>query len=654
MVQATIQQALKLAVQHHQSGRLQDAQTLYQQILAVQPNHADAMHLLGVIAHQRKQNQAALELIGKAITINPAVAIYHNNLGMVLKDLGRLDEAVKSYQKAAELKPDFDGALSNLGRLLTECGRLDQAIAALRKAIAINPGDFSTFNSLGIALRQQRKAEEAEKVFHAAIKLKPDYFEAYNNLGNALRDLRRLEDAAQAYRAALNIRDDLAETHNNLGTVLQAQGYVDRAIEEFRRAVEIKPDYTGAASNYLYNLYFHTSDAKTIYDEHARWNLRQARPLTELLKPHANDRNPDRRLRVGYASPDFREHCQSFFTVPLLSNHDHKQFEIYCYSDVISPDALTRRLRSYADVWRNTVGLKDQQTADLIQQDQIDILVDLAMHMADSTPLLFARKPAPIQVAWLAYPGTTGLTTMDYRLTDPRLDPPGLFDAFYSEKSFRLPDTFWCYDPLTDKPKVNELPALKNGFLTFGCLNNFCKLSSEVLKLWAKVLAVLPDSRLVLLAPLGAVREEVLAQLAQNGITPRRVEFTEFLPRGDYLKLFNRIDLMLDTFPYNGHTTSLDSFWMGVPVVTLVGPTVVGRAGLSQLHNLGLKELAAQTPEEFVEIAAKLAGDLPRLSELRQTLRQRMESSPLMDARRFAGNVESAYRDMWRKWCAAR
>jgi protein O-GlcNAc transferase len=652
MVNASIQQAYHLALEHHQSGRLKDARALYERILVQEPNHADALHLLGVIAHQTGQNQRAVELIGRAIAINSAAAMYHNNLGIAFKEIGQTESAIASYRNAIRLKPDFAAALYNLGKVLLEYGQLDQAIAALRASIQFQPNSAAAYNSLGIALRNQRKPEESVQAYQAALKIKPDYFEAQNNLGNALRDLRRMEDAAAAYRAALQIKPDLAETHNNLGTVLQAQGYIDQAIGEFRKAQELKPDYTGAASNLLYNLYFYASDPKTIYDEHVQWNQRQAQELKKFIKTHTNDQNPNRKLRIGYVSPDFREHCQSIFTVPLFLNHDHEQFEIYCYANVINPDALTRRLRGYADVWQSIVGLNHQQAADLIRKDQIDILVDLAMHMASSTPLLFATKPAPIQVAWLAYPGTTGLTTMDYRFTDPRLDPPGLDDAFYTEESIRLPDTFWCYDPLAATTEVKELPAIKNGYITFGCLNNFCKVNDGVLQLWARVLRGVPRSHLILLAPAGPVRQDVIAKLGQDGITAQRIEFVDFKPRADYLNLYNRIDLVLDTFPYNGHTTSLDSFWMGVPVVTLVGKTVVGRAGLSQLHNLDLKELAARTQEEYVEIALKLAGDLTRLRELRSKLRGRMKASPLMDAKRFAHNIESAYRDMWRKWCA--
>src|SRR5262249_31125231 len=281
-------------------------------------------------------------------------------------------------------------------------------------------------------------------------------------------------------------------------------------------------------------------------------------------------------------------------------------------------------------VWRSTVQLSDQQMAELIRSDGIDVSIDLELHAAHNRLLVFARKPAPVQVSWLGYPGTTGLPTIDYRLTDPYLDPPGLFDAFYSEESLRLPETFWCYNPPPDAVPVSALPALESGAITFGCLNNFCKVNDGCLSLWAEVLRAVPRSRLLLLAPPGQARDPVLSALGRGGIAAARVEFVDPRPRPEYLKLYHRIDLGLDPLPYNGHTTSLDAFWMGVPTLTLVGRTVVGRAGWSQLCNLGLKELAAETPGQFVALAARVAADLPRLQELRATLRQRMQQSPLM------------------------
>jgi predicted O-linked N-acetylglucosamine transferase (SPINDLY family) len=453
----------------------------------------------------------------------------------------------------------------------------------------------------------------------------------------------------------VRLNPDHAEAHANLGLGLMERGQLDEAIAEYRVALGLKPDSPDIHSNLVRVLHYHPGfDAQAILDECRRWNARHAEPLGIEIRPHANLADPERRLRVGYVSSEFRDHVDSFFTVPLLSNHDHREFEVFCYADVARPDALTGRLRGLADVWRDIAVLSDAQAADRIRNDQIDILVNLRVHTADNRLPIFARKPAPVQVTWLGYPGTTGLSTMDYRLTDPYLDPPGRFDAFYAEESVRLPDTFWCYDPLCDGPPVNELPALESGALTFGCLNAFSKINEGCLALWARVLHEVPGSRLMLLAPRGPARDRVLARLRQEGIDADRVRFVDKRSRAEYLKLYHQIDVCLDPLPYNGHTTSLDAFWMGVPTLTLPGGTAVGRAGWSQLCNLDLKDLAAETPEQFVDLAARVAGDLPRLQELRRTLRERMSASPLMDAGRFARNVESAYRAMWRRWCAGR
>jgi predicted O-linked N-acetylglucosamine transferase (SPINDLY family) len=435
--------------------------------------------------------------------------------------------------------------------------------------------------------------------------------------------------------------------------VLKDLGRLDEALRAYRAAHELDPADAQFHSNLLFLLHFHPGfNAGAIRAECRHWDEKHALPLRPTIRPHANLRDSERRLRVGYVSPFFRDHCQSFFTLPLLSHHDRRHFEIYCYANVHRPDPITKRVQSHADVWRDTVGLTDAALAEMVRGDRIDILIDLTMHMAYNRLLVFARKPAPVQVAWLAYPGTTGLSAIDYRLTDPYLDPPGQNDDDYAEQSIRLPDTFWCYDPLTDEPAVNDLPAARNGFVTFGCLNHFCKVNDGTLGLWARVLGAVPNSRLILLAPPGPAREHVLARLARDGIAGQRVEFVTRQGRQKYLAQYHRIDIALDPLPYNGHTTSLDAFWMGVPTVTLIGTTVAGRAGWSQLGNLDLKHLAAASPERFVQIATRLAQELSGLQNLRATLRQRISASPLMDAGRFARHVEQAYRQMWRRWCA--
>jgi predicted O-linked N-acetylglucosamine transferase (SPINDLY family) len=393
-------------------------------------------------------------------------------------------------------------------------------------------------------------------------------------------------------------------------------------------------------------------DARTLCEEHRRWDRNHAAPLARFIGPHLNDRSPDRRLRVGYVSPDFRHHPVGRFLLPLLESHDRRSFEIFGYASVDVPDTMTDRCRAHTDVWRNMLGSSDEQVARTIRQDRIDILVDLSVHMAKNRLLVFARKPAPVQVTYLAYCGTTGLSTIDYRLTDPYLDPPGQDEQIYTEQSVRLPETYWCYQPAIETPPVNALPALDVGHVSFGSLNNFCKVTPATLAAWGRLLQAVPQSRLLLHARSGSHRDRVRKFLAEQGVSPERLEFIDFQPMAEYFAAYQQIDVALDPFPYGGGTTTCDALWTGVPVVSLAGETAVGRGGLSILSNIGLPGLAARDPDEYVRIAAELALDLPRLTELRATLRQRMQSSPLMDAARFARGVEAAYREMWRRWCA--
>jgi protein O-GlcNAc transferase len=533
---------------------------------------------------------------------------------------------------------------------LQRAGRWPESVAALRRIIALRPDFLEGYFQLAGALRVMGAFDEAETVLKKAVTINPNHARTFFMLGDFWASLTEFRKAADALRRATELQPDFMAAWINLGTCWKNLGDFDRAMVCYDRALEIDPNSVPSHSNRLYALYFHPKyDNLKIHAEHVRWNGAQGEPLGKEIRPHGNERNPDRKIRVGYVGPDFRNHCQSFFTIPLLSNHDRGNFEIFAYADVSRPDEITRRIQKYCDQWRNIVGMNDEQVAQFIRGDEIDILVDLTMHMAGGRPLLFARKPAPVVVAWLAYPGTTGLKTVDYRLTDPYLDPVGFNDEFYSEKTIRLPHSFWCYDPLTDQPKVNELPALSNGYITFGCLNNFCKLNAPLLKRWAAVLRAVPDSRFVLLAPRGGSRQMVLQELK---VTADRVEFVDLRARPQYLSTYHRIDLGLDTFPYNGHTTSLDSLWMGVPVVSLMGHTAVSRAGFSQMSNLGLtSELIAQSEEGFVELVKSLANNLHRLRELRSTLRQRMVESPLMNGPLFASHVETVYRQIWRQWC---
>jgi predicted O-linked N-acetylglucosamine transferase (SPINDLY family) len=508
------------------------------------------------------------------------------------------------------------------------------AAGAFREALALSSPFPEAANNLGNALMMTGAYREALEAY-----LQADCPGAWINASVAARILGSTDLARDLLGRALEAEPDNPIAHVSLGNLLKDLGRVDLALSSYEAARLLNPSDPVALGNLAYLCAFAPGrDAQEILALNREWDHRHARGLAGPAPEPARGK----RLRIGYVSPDFRYHCQAFFTLPLFAHHDREAFELFAYASVPVPDAVTDRLRTLCDHWRDCAGLPDEAVADLIRRDGIDILVDLTMHMANGRPLLFARKPAPVQVAWLAYPGTTGLSAMDYRITDPYLDPPGLHGDWYSETSLRLPRTFWCYDPLAEGPEPDPLPALERGHVTFGCLNNFCKVNAGVLALWNQVLEAVPGSRLRLMAHPGSHRQSVLEAFSD----PTRIEFTPFLPRQDYLAQYRDIDLCLDTFPYNGHTTSLDAFWMGVPVVTRVGETVVGRAGWSQLNNLGLTELAAWSDEDFVAIAAALATDLPKLAGLRAGLRAQMEASPLMDAPKFAKDMEELYRKM--------
>jgi predicted O-linked N-acetylglucosamine transferase (SPINDLY family) len=576
----TDREAFELALSHYQAGRPYDAGLVLRQILLEQPDHADALHLAGVLEHRAGRSDEGAAFIRRAIAIAPNVPDYHNNLGLILAARGEVDEGTAALQKAIQLRPDFARAHNNLGSLYSEKRQWDPAISSFRTALALDP----------------------------------------------------------AY----------AEAESNLASALKETGDLDQAVERYRRAASFRGD-PKIGSNLVYLLYFHPQYGPAeVAEAHREWNRAFAAPLARAVRPHTNDRTPDRKLRVGYVSPDFRQHAVGRFIAPLFEHHNHEPFEIYCYSDVKWPDAMTRRLQGDADAWRDTGGMSDEQLAELVRSDRIDILIDLTMHMEGSRLLAFARKPAPVQITYLAYAGTTGLPTMDYRLSDPYLDPlNSAVNSHYSEKTLRL-RSYWCYESPAEAPAIVPPPAESVGHITFGCLNAFSKVSGPALDAWAGILARVPNARLILHSGEGSHRDRVVARFAGQSISPSRVEFVTRLSAERYFAQYNRIDIALDPFPYPGGTTSCDALWMGVPVVTLAGSTAVGRAGVSILSTIKLPELIACGAEEYGSIAVGLAADAERRAALRSGLRGIMKEAPLMDAAGFARDFEGILRAVWR------
>ncbi len=492
----------------------------------------------------------------------------------------------------------------------------------MRRALAINPNLPEIYNNLGNVLKDKGDPDQAIEIYRRAIALRPDHAKAYANLGSTARDKGEMGEAIAAYR---------------------------KSIECFKKANASGPNYAYTHGNLIYAMHYHSDyDAAAIAEEYRAWGKTHGEPLRKFIKPHGNDRNPDRKLRIGYVSPDLRWHSVGRNLLPLLHRHNREQFEIFCYAHVLRPDPLTRLLRDQCDQWRSIIGVPDEPVAEKIREDKIDILVDLALHSADNRLLVFAQKPAPVQLSYLGYCSSTGLDTIDYRLSDPHMDPEDFDLSVYTEKTIRLPRTYWCYQTLAQTPDATRKAGEP---ITFGCLNTFGKVSPEAKTLWARIMQSVSGSRLVLHAAVGTHRDIIRKFFESHGIDGTRVDFLPIQAYNDYLQSYGRIDVCLDPFPYGGGITTLDSLWQGVPVVTLSGGTAVGRGGRSILTNIGLPELVTYTQDDYLRVAVDLANDADRRAELRRTLRDRVKSSPIKDAPQFARDVEAAYRQMWRNWC---
>jgi protein O-GlcNAc transferase len=644
---------LQTARQHHQAGRLDQAEELYRRILAEQPDHAEVLYLLGLLHYQLNRYRQAGECFQRAADLNPALPGVYYNLGLSQSGLGETHAAIASYRKAISLKADYPQALNSLANLLRATGQIPEAIASYRKSLDLRPETPLVWSNLAIALQADGQSDAAIAAFEKALSLDPKLAEVHSNLGNVLWNQGKLVPAAAACQEAIRLRPELSEPHNNLGNILRDMGRMEESVAEYRQAVDLAPQDAAVHSNYIYAQHYRfDGEPQTLLHEHRIWNDRHAKPLSENILPHTNDRNADRTLRVGYVSADFRRHSVAYFLEKLFTHHDPRQVELFAYSDVAKEDDFTRNFQRIVRHWRAIRGIGDVSVAQQIRSDRIDILVDLSGHTAGNRLLLFAQKPAPIQVTYCGYPDTTGLTAMDYRLIDGRTDPAGTSDSLATEKLIRLPVCFLCYSPPQGAPE----PRRAAGPITFGSFNNIAKISPLTVRLWAQILEKTPASRL-LIKNMSLAEPQIAQQLRKRftdrGIAPERIALVG--PRAgsaDHLEVYNQIDIALDTFPYHGTATTCESLWMGVPVVTLAGVIHASRVGVSLLSTIRLGEWIAQTPQQYVDIAVSHAQE--NSAELRAALRQRMLSSPLMDGPRFAAAVESSYRQMWQSWLVNR
>ena len=616
LVRSRLKKAQSLAA----AGKAAEAIELLAQLCRMDPRNADAWFMQGTLFGKVNQFEPAAGCLTKAIELRPHHGLSYFNLGTALRGLGRLEEAGEAFASALRIDPGRREILRALAAVQLNLGRPREAMATYQRCLEPGPGDAET----------------------------------YGNLATCQYLAGELEGSVSSYRHALALRPE-GRYLDGLGAALCQQGRHEEAMRAHREAVRLNPPNARYHSNLLLSLhYLPDITPEQVLEEHRAWARRHER-ASATADGFMNAPDPDRRLKVGYVSPDFRTHSVAYFFEGLLRSHDEHAVETYCYTAAPQRDETTGRLQQAASAWRDVSAFDDSSLIEQVRRDGIDMLVDLAGHTAGNRLTAFALRAAPVQVTYLGYPATTGLSRMDYRLTDERVDPPGQ-EVFYSEHLVRLPGCFLCYLPPSPSPSVAPAPVTHNRFTTFGSFNNLAKINAGIVALWSDLLHAVPDSRLLIKNP--SLTDEATAtryrQMFEDRKIPAdRIELLGLAPSLEaHLDTYRRMDIALDTFPYNGTTTTCEALHMGVPVITLAGEAHAGRVGLSLLASLGLNELIAQTPEDYLARALSLAREPDRICDLRTTLRDRLHTSVLCDGEGFARKVEQAYRQMWHAWCS--
>ncbi|MBC8133376.1 MAG: tetratricopeptide repeat protein, partial [Deltaproteobacteria bacterium] len=629
------------------SGDAQNAIPLYMEAISRGTSSPDVFNDLGALLAGRGQVPPAVIQFEIALALSPRHADARRNLAVALEAMSRSayqerrwTDAAAGFTRLAALDPDIAAFHRNAGAALRELKLLEQALPYLRRARVLDPDDPQICFALGSTLFELGQAE-CEAELARAIELDPTYADAYVNLAIVYSRLGQLERSAATARRALALAPNHVEAHATLAATLREQGEISLSLEHYRRALELRPDSSSIFSGYLLAQHAHPMAHPTqLLADHLTWAARFAAPLDPgpggsfMAGDRARDPDPNRRLRVGYVSGDLRSHSVASFIEPIIAAHDPQAVEVFCYSDGI-PDAVTARIRAatHPDRWRETRRLSDDALSAQINEDRIDVLVDLAGHTGDNRLLVFARRPAPVQVTYCGYPGTTGLGAIGWRFTDALADPPGDADAHHSEQLWRLPHGFLCFRPDPAAPPPAALPAQSRGTVTFGSFNNLSKLSDETVILWAEILTQTPGSHLLLKSRAltdPQPRQRLCQMFGARGVDPDRIEMVSYAATPqEHLTLYDRIDIALDPFPYNGTTTTCEALWMGVPVVTLCGQTHAGRVGASLLRHVGCSHLVAPDKGGYLDAALRLANDLDVLTLLRRELRPRMAASAL-------------------------
>ncbi|MBL7007131.1 MAG: FkbM family methyltransferase [Spirochaetia bacterium] len=700
-------------------GSFDEAISSYHTSLNLKPDYPEALNNLGLTLKELKRFDEALSSFQKALKFAPDYAIALTNVGVLYKDMGMLDEAINShhkalqsnpelveanfnlgaafyekgefqdaivpYRKAISAKPDYIEAYCNLGVVFMELKKFDSALDTFRQAITINPNSEDTHNLVGSAYREIGQQDDAIKSFFNALKINPDFVDAHINLGLTFRkqgkteeaiesinralcidptsasahynlgliykDLKRPDDSLTCYQRAIDFNSNFTEAYNNLGNTYSNLGNLEKAIENYRKALNTKPDAAYILSNILLTEHYRCGQShEKLYELHREWDRSYGQ--NKVNTEHKNAPNPDRRIRIGFVSPNLGHHPVGYFIVPLLKNLENSEIETVLYSDH-SGDTQTNKIRASSDGWRDSRDYSDDELSVAITDDEIDILVDLAGHSSGNRLLVFAKKLAPIQVAWAGYVGTTGLSAIDYLLSD-KYSTTTSEEKFYSETVVRMPDGWLCYEPPEYAPAIDLSPCSKNNFVTFGSFSNPIKINAEVVSVWAKILMEVPNSKLLIkYRGMDSVtnRNRILEMFEAEGADKGKIIIEGHSPHVELLERYNHVDIALDPFPYSGGLTTYEALWMGVPVITFPGETFASRHSLSHLKTIGLHELVASNRENYIKLAVELANDKSRITDFRATLRQKMAASPICDGKKFAVNFTAIMREIWRNWC---
>lgn len=641
------------------------ALSCYERAALERPMYAEAYCNMGVIFKNRGDLESAIACYERCLTVSPNFEIAKNNMAIALTDLGTkvklegdINQGVTYYKKALYYNWHYADAMYNLGVAYGEMLKFDMAIVFYELAFHFNPHCAEACNNLGVIYKDRDNLDKAVECYQMALSIKPNFSQSLNNLGVVYTVQGKMDAAASMIEKAIVANPTYAEAYNNLGVLYRDAGSISLAIEAYEQCLKIDPDSRNAGQNRLLAMnYINEGTDDKLYDAHRDWGKRFMR-LYPRYTSWDNPKDPERPLVIGYVSPDYFTHSVSYFIEAPLIYHDYENFKVVVYSAVVKADAKTNRFREgvlkKGGIWRDIYGIDEKKVASMVREDNVDILVELTGHTANNKLGMMACRPAPIQVTWIGYPNTTGLPTIDYRITDALADPPGTVQR-HVEELVRLPECFLCYTPSPEAGPVCPTPALLNGFVTFGSFNNLAKITPKVLQVWARILCAVPNSRLIVKCKpfcCESVRQRFLSTLEQLGLESTRVDLLPLiLLNHDHMQAYSLMDISLDTFPYAGTTTTCESLYMGVPCITMGGSVHAHNVGVSLLHTVGLGNLVAKTEDEYVKLALQLGSDIPALSELRTSLRELMAKSPLCDGSKFTKHVESTYRNMWCRYC---